>query len=101
MLHVWRTRCGGTSTESYFFEVGKWNDEIRRDPEVAVADARRRVRRAYMSISEVAEYLGINPRTVRRMISTRVLSANRISRQWRIPTKEVEALEKRTCPSPT
>lgn len=49
-----------------------------------------------MSISEVAEYFGINPRTVRRMISPRVLSANRIGRRWRIPIKEVEALERRT-----
>jgi excisionase family DNA binding protein len=61
-----------------------------------MADARRPVSRAYMSISEVAEYFGINPRTVRRMISSRVLSANRIGGQWRIPIKEVEALEQRT-----
>ena len=61
-----------------------------------MADARKPVRRAYMSITEVAEYFGINPRTVRRMISNRVLSANQIGRQWRIPIKEVEALERRT-----
>ena len=59
-----------------------------------MADARRPVKRAYMSIAEVAEYFGINPRTVRRMISSRALSANRIGGQWRIPIKEVEALER-------
>ncbi|MDQ3402671.1 MAG: helix-turn-helix domain-containing protein [Actinomycetota bacterium] len=52
--------------------------------------------RAYMSIDEVAEYFGVSARTVRRMISRRELSANRIGRQWRIPIKDVEALEKRT-----
>ena len=52
--------------------------------------------RAYMSIEEVAEYFGISSRTVRRMISTRDLSANRIGRQWRIPIKDIEALEKQT-----
>lgn len=61
-----------------------------------MADARKPVRRAYMSILEVAEYFGIDARTVRRMISNRVLSANQIGRQWRIPISEIEALEKRT-----
>jgi excisionase family DNA binding protein len=61
-----------------------------------VTDARKPVRRAYMSISEVAEYFAIDARTVRRMISNRLISANQIGRQWRIPISEIEALEKRT-----
>lgn len=61
-----------------------------------MADARKPVRRAYMSIDEVAEYFGVSTRTVRRMMSQQKLSANRIGRQWRIPIAEVEALEKRT-----
>lgn len=52
--------------------------------------------RAYMSMDEVAEYFGISTRTVRRMISRRELSANRIGRQWRVPLVDLEALEKRT-----
>lgn len=52
--------------------------------------------RAYMSIDEVAEYFGISARTVRRMILSRDLSANRIGRQWRIPIADIEALERRT-----
>lgn len=61
-----------------------------------MADARKPVKRAYMSIDEVAEYFGISARTVRRMMDSRALSANRIRGQWRIPIKEIEALEKRT-----
>ena len=60
-------------------------------------DSRKPVKRAYMSIDEVAEYFGMaSARTVRRMMSQQKLSANRIGRQWRIPIAEVEALEKRT-----
>jgi excisionase family DNA binding protein len=49
-----------------------------------------------MSIDEVAEYFGVHPRTVRRMIARRELSANRIGRLWRVPIKDIEALEKQT-----
>lgn len=61
-----------------------------------MADARRPVKRAYMSIEEIAEYFGISTRTVRRLMTDRKLSANRIGGQWRIPIKEIEALEQRT-----
>jgi excisionase family DNA binding protein len=49
-----------------------------------------------MSLDEVAEYFGISTATLRRMISSRDLSANRIGRQWRVPIKDIEAREKRT-----
>jgi excisionase family DNA binding protein len=52
--------------------------------------------RRYMSIEEVAEYFGVHPRTVHRMLTRHELSAIRVGRQWRIPIKEIEALEKRT-----
>lgn len=62
-------------------------------------DARKPVKRAYMSIDEVAEYFGVNPRTVRRLMSKAgpdKLGAIRVGRQWRIPMAEIERLEKRT-----
>ena len=57
-------------------------------------------RRRYGDVPAVAEYLGVNPRTVRRLMSDGKLTAYRIGdKLLRLDWAEVEALAVRVDPS--
>ena len=46
--------------------------------------------KAFFSIKDVAETLGVNERTVRRWIKAGHMSGHRVGRQWRISKKDIE-----------
>jgi excisionase family DNA binding protein len=49
------------------------------------------------TVVEVAEYLGVSPRTVRRMIKTRALPVVRLGRSIRISETALARLVTRVC----
>jgi excisionase family DNA binding protein len=45
-----------------------------------------------MSLHEIAEYLQVSERTVRRLIDAGKLTAFKVGRQWRFQKKEVDRI---------
>lgn len=68
-------------------KVDDFRGKERRD---GTADTRRHVIRLAFSVSEVAQVLGVSEKTVRRLISRRLLHPSRALRHILISKKEID-----------
>ena len=48
------------------------------------------------AIKDVADYLRIDPKSVRRLIKSKHLAAYKVGRQWRIADEDLRALDRKS-----
>lgn len=65
-------------------------DDCRREERLANFDLATH-RRPYTTATELAAYLGVDRRTVVRMITTGALAGTKVGRCWRVPTDAARA----------
>jgi excisionase family DNA binding protein len=75
---------------SIMLKKASFHAMMRKSPEVRAIDGSRVMTERWLSVEEIAEYLGVSKDTVYAGINKRNMPAHRIGRLWKFKSEEVD-----------
>jgi excisionase family DNA binding protein len=84
------TKSNPIKSSSIHLTKASFHAMMRASPEVRSFDGSRVMTDRWLSVEEIAEYLGVSKNTVYAWINKRNMPAHRIGRLWKFKSEEID-----------